>query len=589
MTRTKTWKVEFWNARIEVSGISQSSTRIPAVPDQTNFIQEWFDWHRGYSIFTNPDGTEERRSLIGESLSEVEIGYLPRTTEEIQAGVEASINTQRSNLQRNVHEETASRLSSEDIDPEDRIFDSSSTSASASDSDSEESHDHTIAAQHLLSNLQQNIEDIRANVIELIQHIPPHRASSGVSAISGQLDSVRRSVGTIRRYFISNTQRLATAQTMDPHNLLGEAEDAVVQHVNRLSDQMRQVLDSPNSPLRSTQIAILDAELDRAIAQRDAIFDPQTYRTPYPQSPLASRGEPFPSEQHVGGAHAPGPSYLQATTPSQTVVPNRYTARTSGSGWDSSESFDTGNYGNFFDDSPITSEPGRQGTGDLRSSTGFSHPSRPSTTIPSPNSSSEYGQVEQWRVANRAQQPQDSSLHEPAQISLEFGQLLMRSADRPRTRRNGSRFASVPPRMRLPLPTTSFSPSNLPESQRSQGSSERMGSPDFLQQLFRDPQRSNENPYFQAAEARRRRVPTTSFESPLEALGVGDSIWRQLDQDLSSWAVLQRQQPPEQPKRSLDNDPTRPAPVAEEAKKVMMECKVCFHQIANQVLLPCGK
>ncbi|KAL8647294.1 MAG: hypothetical protein Q9226_006492, partial [Calogaya cf. arnoldii] len=571
MTRTKTRKVEFWNARIEVSGISQSSTRIPAVPDQTNFIQQWFDWHRGYSIFTNPDGTEERRLLIGESLSEVEIGYLPRTTEEIQAGVEASLDTQRSNPQQNVHDETASRLSSEDIDPEDRIFASSSTSVSASDSDSEKSDDNTIAAQHLLRNLQQNIEDIRANVIELIQLIPRHRAASGVPTIYSQLDSVRRSVGTIRQYFISNTQHLATAQTMDHHNLFEEAEDAVVQHVNQLSHQMRQVLDSPDSPLRSTQIAILEAELERAIAQRDAILDPQTYRTPYPQSPLASRGEPFRSEQHVGGAHAPGPFYLQATTPSQTVVPNLYPARTSGSGRDSSESFDTGSYGNFFDDSPITFEPARQGTGDLRSSTGSSHPSRPSTTLPSSDSSSEYYQIGQWRFANRAQQPQDfySSLHESAQILYEFRQL--RSAGRLTTRRNETRFASVLPRMRLLLPTTSFWPSDPPESEGTQGDSERLGSPDFLQRLFRDPQRLNENPYFHAAEARRRRVPTTSFESPSEALEVNGTIWTQLDQDLSQLAVLQRQQSPEQPKLSLDNDPTRPAPVAEEAKKVMME------------------
>lgn len=44
-----------------------------------------------------------------------------------------------------------------------------------------------------------------------------------------------------------------------------------------------------------------------------------------------------------------------------------------------------------------------------------------------------------------------------------------------------------------------------------------------------------------------------------------------------------------QPQASLDNDSTRPEPLAEGAMTVKMECKICFAQISNHALLPCGE
>ncbi|KAL8750115.1 MAG: hypothetical protein Q9199_007279 [Rusavskia elegans] len=261
---------QFWDTRIEVSGIPQSSTRIPTVPDQTTFIQQWFDWHRGYSIVTNPDGTEDRRVLIGESLSQVEIGHLPRTTEEVQAGVEASLNARSSNPEQNFHDETRPRLSIENVDPEERIFDSSSTSESAFDSDPEGSQDNTAAAQHLLRELRQNLDDLRANVIELTQRIPRHRASPQVSTISSQLNSITRSLGTIRQQDNSNTQQLAAAQVMDRPDLRipprgEEGDDELLQRVGQLFNQRRQLLNSPESPLRNNQLAFLGVDIDRVL------------------------------------------------------------------------------------------------------------------------------------------------------------------------------------------------------------------------------------------------------------------------------------------------------------------------------------
>ncbi len=45
----------------------------------------------------------------------------------------------------------------------------------------------------------------------------------------------------------------------------------------------------------------------------------------------------------------------------------------------------------------------------------------------------------------------------------------------------------------------------------------------------------------------------------------------------------------EQPRANLDNDATRPQPVSEESMTLKMECKICFAQISNHALLPCGE
>ncbi|KAL8968224.1 MAG: hypothetical protein Q9183_002565 [Haloplaca sp. 2 TL-2023] len=50
-----------------------------------------------------------------------------------------------------------------------------------------------------------------------------------------------------------------------------------------------------------------------------------------------------------------------------------------------------------------------------------------------------------------------------------------------------------------------------------------------------------------------------------------------------------RQPAAPQPQPNLDTDATRPEPVAEEAKMIKMECKICFSQVSNQVVLPCGR
>ncbi|MCJ1307629.1 hypothetical protein MMC25_001276 [Agyrium rufum] len=76
--------LEFWNARISASGMAFVDTRIPLLPDQTEFLEKWFEWHQGYAVVKREDGSEEHVPLVGESLREVDVGFLPRTAFEIQ-------------------------------------------------------------------------------------------------------------------------------------------------------------------------------------------------------------------------------------------------------------------------------------------------------------------------------------------------------------------------------------------------------------------------------------------------------------------------------------------------------------------------
>lgn len=77
---------EFWEARVEASGLRPGQTRIPEVPDQSAFLNRWYEFHQGYRIITKEDGTEEKVAVLGEDMRDVEPGHLPRTLEELREG-----------------------------------------------------------------------------------------------------------------------------------------------------------------------------------------------------------------------------------------------------------------------------------------------------------------------------------------------------------------------------------------------------------------------------------------------------------------------------------------------------------------------
>jgi hypothetical protein len=79
---------EFWNNRLASTDppLDASQTKIPLIPDQTEFLERWFEFHQGYRVVKRPDGTESRIAVIGEPFAEVSPGFLPRTLDQLRAG-----------------------------------------------------------------------------------------------------------------------------------------------------------------------------------------------------------------------------------------------------------------------------------------------------------------------------------------------------------------------------------------------------------------------------------------------------------------------------------------------------------------------
>lgn len=81
---------EFWNNRLVATDppLEAAQTQIPHIPDQTDFLERWFEFHQGYRIVKQPDGTDTRIAVVGEPFSDVSPGFLPRTLNQLRAGRE---------------------------------------------------------------------------------------------------------------------------------------------------------------------------------------------------------------------------------------------------------------------------------------------------------------------------------------------------------------------------------------------------------------------------------------------------------------------------------------------------------------------
>ncbi|CAO2651522.1 Nn.00g040920.m01.CDS01 [Neocucurbitaria sp. VM-36] len=104
---------EFWSNRLASTDppLEISQTRIPEIPDQTEFLERWWEFHQGYSIIKLSDGSEQRRALVGEPFKEVSPGFLPRTLDQLRAGILNDAQRPENRLRRR-------RLSSEEERPQ---------------------------------------------------------------------------------------------------------------------------------------------------------------------------------------------------------------------------------------------------------------------------------------------------------------------------------------------------------------------------------------------------------------------------------------------------------------------------------------
>lgn len=81
----------FWENRVKITDLEASRTKIPERPEQAEFLERWYEFHRGYRIVkSDSDGGERRIAVLGEPWKEVTPGHLPRTLDELRAGAARS-------------------------------------------------------------------------------------------------------------------------------------------------------------------------------------------------------------------------------------------------------------------------------------------------------------------------------------------------------------------------------------------------------------------------------------------------------------------------------------------------------------------
>lgn len=103
----------FWQNRVSAVGVPSAQTHIPEDPDQSEFVQRWFEFHQGYRTVKREDGTDGRIAVVGEPLKDVTPGHLPRTLDELRNGIATSSAEQRLRIT----SRRASRQSTESSQP----------------------------------------------------------------------------------------------------------------------------------------------------------------------------------------------------------------------------------------------------------------------------------------------------------------------------------------------------------------------------------------------------------------------------------------------------------------------------------------
>lgn len=289
---------------MEASGLRSGQTRIPERPDQTDFLERWYEFHRGYRIVTKDDGTEERIAVLGEDFRDVSPGFLPRTLEELRERRERSaMEEHEREVARRILQEAANSEQAETTAPSleetlDQMFDAASLEegrppvatrhvpesnnihaqamAPAASRNREYQARRVAALRRELHRMRNGIERVITGLRDLGQDVPDHSdASNRLSNLGQTLDDISaipdeeeadRAIASVnvldRNVATTQTDRtLANAQIRidEARQQMDEAE--------RNRDQARAELDLAEQEFRTSQSRLRRLQQEQRTAE----------------------------------------------------------------------------------------------------------------------------------------------------------------------------------------------------------------------------------------------------------------------------------------------------------------------------------
>ena len=253
---------------MRVSGLRSGQTRIPEVPDQTQFLEKWYEFHRGYRISRKEDGSEERVALLGEDFREVSPGCLPRTLEELRSGRRREEEAQQAREQA-VHEREETGPSLEDT--LEQMF------VAASSEDRPEHGHLTEAVATPTPHTQQHVQEMPqpANIhAQAINPLPSRNREYQVRRVAALRRELHRMRNGIERV-ISGLRDLGEevpnyTETTGRLNALGQTLDTISGAPSH--EEAEQAINSVNALTRSAGTGGV-SQSDRTLANIQARVD----------------------------------------------------------------------------------------------------------------------------------------------------------------------------------------------------------------------------------------------------------------------------------------------------------------------------
>lgn len=289
---------EFWEARVEASGLRPGQTRIPEVPDQSAFLNRWYEFHQGYRVITKEDGTEEKVAVLGEDMRDVEPGHLPRTLEELREGRERSaLEAEQQVHQQNTEQEAATAGPSFEEALDQLFLDASAedeTPARPAPSQAVGANIHAqammatgprqreyqarrvAALRRELHRMRNGIERVISGLREFGENVPDAGEATGRLAMLGRtLDDISgvpsdEEASLAIRSVNDLTNRVAASESDQTSTAMQARIDEAREHVNearRMRDQAASELDVAEQEFRTSNRRLQQLQRDRRTAE----------------------------------------------------------------------------------------------------------------------------------------------------------------------------------------------------------------------------------------------------------------------------------------------------------------------------------